>query len=266
MIIIGESLNATIKKVKQAVIDRDAQFIQALAMEQVEKGANMLDVNAAVSGMDEAENLTWMVKTVQEVVNVPLVLDSSSPEALLAAMEVHKGKPMINSISAEKEKVEKLQPVVASADCDVIVLCMDDDGISTDVETRLDIARRVVIPLLEAGKKPEEIYIDPLVMSVSVDMDAPKTTLELIRRIHEGVPGMEGVNTTGGLSNVSFGMPNRRLINSHFLSMAISNGLNSCIVDVRNHDLMNGIYAAAALTDPKGFRNYLKLCRKGIID
>ena len=265
MIIIGESLNATIKKVKEAVINRDVAFVQSLAREQVEKGANMLDVNAAVSGMNEAENLVWMVKTVQEVVDVPLVLDSSDPAALLAAMEVHRGKPMINSISAESEKVEKLQPVVANSDCDVIVLCMDDNGISNDVDVRLDIARRAVMPLLEAGKKPQEIYVDPLVMSVSVDMAAPKKTLELFQRIHDGVPGIEGVNTTGGLSNVSFGMPNRRLLNSHFLTMAICMGMNSCIVDVRNRDLMSGIYAASALVDPKGFRSYLKLCRKGVI-
>lgn len=265
MIIIGESLNATIKKVKEAVISRDTEFVQALAKEQVEKGATMLDVNAAVSGMNEAENLVWMVKTVQEVVDVPLVLDSSDPDALLAAMAVHRGKPMINSISAESEKMEKLLPVVASGNCDVIVLCMDDNGISNDVEVRLDIAKRVVTPLLEAGKKPSEIYIDPLVMSVSVDMTAPGKTLELFRRISQGVPGMEGVNTTGGLSNVSFGMPNRRLLNSHFLTMAIYNGMSSCLVDVRNRDLMAGIYGALALVDAKGFRNYLKLCRKGMI-
>lgn len=265
MLIIGESLNATVKLVKEAIINRDEEFIKTLAKIQVEKGATALDANAAVSGMSEAENLVWMVKVIQSVVNIPLVLDSSDPDALLAAMEVHKGKPMINSLSAESEKMERLFSVISQTDCDVIVLCMDDDGISNDVQTRLEIAKKIVSPLLQAGKRPEEIYIDPLVMSVSVDTTAPKKTLDLYRMINEGVPGLEGVNTTGGLSNVSFGMPNRKLLNSLFLTMAISMGMNSCIVDVRDHNLMAGIFAATALLDPKGFRNYLKLSRKGLI-
>lgn len=265
MLIIGESLNATRKEVREAVINQNAAFIKALAKEQVENGANMLDVNAAVTGRIEAEDLVWMVKTVQEEVEIPLVLDSSDPEALSSAMKVHRGRPMINSLSGEKEKLEKLVPVVANSDCDIIVLSMDDSGISNDVEGRMKAARAGVLPLLNAGKKPHEIYVDPLVMAASVDPAASRTTLELFRLLHEGAGEMAGVKTTGGLSNVSYGMPNRRLLNSVFLTMAIVNGMDSCIVDVRDKALMAGIYGALALMDEAGFMNYLKLSRKGLI-
>jgi 5-methyltetrahydrofolate--homocysteine methyltransferase len=265
MLIIGESLNATRKDVREAVISHDDAYIMSLAKEQIDKGANMLDVNAAVAGRNESEDLAWMVKTVQSVVDVPLVLDSSDPDALVSAMKVHRGSPMINSLSAESEKIESLLPVVCDFDCDVIVLCMDDSGIPNDVDTRIVMARKAVEPLLKAGKRADQIYLDPLVMSVSVDTAAPKKTLELYQLFSEGVEGLEGVNTTGGLSNVSFGMPNRRLLNSLFLTMAIAMGMNSCLVDVRNQALMSGIYGAMALLDDKAFKNYLKMSRKGQI-
>ena len=127
-------------------------------------------------------------------------------------------------------------------------------------------ARLVIGELEKNGKKRGELYVDPLVMPLSVDTSAPKMTLQLLGLLKGGAPEFEGVHATGGLSNVSFGMPNRKLINSHFITMAISNGMDSCIVDARNKALMAGIYAAEALVDPRGMRNYLKLCRKGLIE
>ena len=172
---------------------------------------------------------------------------------------------MINSLSAESEKLEKLLPVVSNTDCDVIVLCMDDSGIPNTLEGRLDAAHRAAGALLKAGKRADELYIDPLVMPLSVDAAAPQMTLDLYRQFHMGIQDLHGVHTTGGLSNVSFGMPIRSLLNSHFITMAIANGMDSCIVDVRNKVLMSGIYAAEALVSAAGMRKYLKLCRKGII-
>lgn len=267
MLIIGESLNATRKDVREAIKAQDVSFIQALAIEQAECGANMLDVNAAVTGRCEAEDLVWMVENVQKVVKIPLVLDSSDPDALTAALKVHQGRPMVNSLSAETEKLEKLLSVVSGADCDVIVLCMDDTGIPSTIEGRLAAARLVVGELVKSGKNPSDLYIDPLVMPLSVDNAAPQMTLNLFKQFHNsGSPEFLGVHTTGGLSNVSFGMPNRRLLNSHYITMAIACGMDSCIVDVRNKSLMAGIYAAEALVTVAGMRNYLKLCRKGLIE
>lgn len=261
MLIIGESLNATRQTVRAAVETHDASFIQALALEQVAAGADMLDVNAAVTGQNEIEDLPWMVQVVQEVVDVPLVLDSSDTNALMAAMKVHRGRPMINSISAESEKINKLLPVVAEADCSVIVLCMDDHGIPNDAKGRLKTAQAAVLPLLAAGKKKEDIYVDPLVMSISVEPNAAKTTLEVIRSLAAGE--LAGVQITGGLSNVSYGMPGRKLLNRVFLTAAMTLGLNSCIVDVRDQALMSTIYAAMSLLEEKGSRAYLKVYRQG---
>lgn len=261
MLVIGESLNTTRKDVKAAVINHDSEFIQRLAIEQVAAGAAMLDVNAAVAGKDEVEDLPWMVRTVQEVVDVPLALDSSNDHALLAAMEVHRGRPMINSISAEAEKMARLLPVVSKADCSIIVLCMDDQGIPSDVEGRLNAARAVARPLLDAGKSYEDIYIDPLVMSISVDPTAARTTLDVIRELRTG--DLAGVQITGGLSNVSFGMPGRKLLNRVFLTTAMLMGLNSCIIDARDQALMSTIHAAACLLEDGGSRKYLKLYRQG---
>jgi 5-methyltetrahydrofolate--homocysteine methyltransferase len=138
---------------------------------------------------------------------------------------------------------------------------MDDNGIPLDAAGRIQAARMVVKPLLEAGKKPEDIYIDPLVMSISVDPQAARTTLEVIKEL--GVSDLAGVQITGGLSNVSYGMPARKLLNRVFLTTAMCLGLNSCIVDVRDQALMSSIYAAMALLEEGGTRNYIKAYRQG---
>ncbi len=263
MLIIGESLNATRKQVGAAVQSHDEAFIQALAKEQVAAGAQMLDVNAAVMGRKESEDLPWMVKTVQAVVDVPLVLDSGDPSALEAAMAVHRGRPIVNSITGEGRKLDALLPVVAKADCAVIVLCMDDKGIAPDVEGRLRAARTAVLPLLTAGKKAEDILVDPLVMAAAADPGAPMVTLAVLRGLRQGE--LTGVRTVGAVSNVSFGLPARRLLNRVFLVMAITAGLDACLIDVRDRALMSTVYAAASLRGEDRFRTYLKAYRQGIL-
>lgn len=261
MLIVGESLNATRKEMMSAVQLHDEAFVHALAREQVAAGAQMLDVNAAVPGRNETEDLAWLVQTVQTVVDVPLVLDSSDPKALAAAIAVHRGKPMINSLTGEGSKLDTLLPIVAGADCSVLVLCMDDRGISASVEERLKAARRAVLPLLAAGKKAEDIFVDPLVMAAAADLGAPMTTLEVLRSLRQG--DIAGVRTIGGMSNVSFGFPARRLLNRVFLVMAMTAGLDACIVDVRDRALMSSIYAAVGLRGEDRFRTYLKAYRQG---
>lgn len=263
MLIVGESLNATRKDVKAAILSHDEVFIQSLARVQVAAGARMLDVNAAVPGGKEAEDLPWLVQTVQAAVNIPLVLDSSDSTALAAAMKVHAGRPMINSLTGEADKLDVLLPVVAHNDCTVIVLCMDDRGISSSMEGRLTAARRAVQPLRAAGKKAEDIFVDPLVMAAAADLNAPGTTLNILHSLHQGE--FAGVSTIGGMSNVSFGFPGRRLLNRVFLVMAMAAGLDACIIDVRDRALMSSLHAAAGLLGEDRFRNYLKAYRQGML-
>lgn len=262
MLIIGESLNATRKEICTAVSTRNIEFVQSLAREQVVAGANVLDVNAAVPGEDEVANLVWMVKVVQEAVEVPLVIDSSCAEAIAAAVGVHQGRPMINSISGETDRINKLLPIALQNECDVIVLCMDDAGIPRTVEGRMKSARKVIEPLLNNGKRSDEIFVDPLVGAAATDPDAPKVTLQTIQMIKEEFPGIQ---TVAGVSNVSFGMPSRKLLNRVFLSLCICKGLDSCIVDARDQALTSVIWATTGLIGDDKFRPYLKTYRKGAL-
>jgi len=261
MLIIGESLNASRKEVEEAVHAHNEAFIQELAQAQVNAGAQMLDVNAAVPGRYETEDLPWMVRTVQRVVDIPLVLDSADPEALIEAMAVHRGRPMINSVSAEKDKMSKLLPVVAEHDCSVIALCMDDSGIPQGADERLLAGRTVVAALKTAGKQAADIYVDPLVLAAATDPNAPSTTLKVIKGLQQGETS--GVHITAGVSNVSFSLPVRSLLNRVFLTMALTMGLDACIVNVRDKAMMSTIYAAMGLRGDDRFRTYLQAYRQG---
>lgn len=262
MLIIGESLNATRKGVHDAVNDQDVEFIQKLAVDQVNAGAMMLDVNAAVPGRKEEEDLPWMVQKVQEVVKVPLAIDSANPDAIIAALAVHQGRPMINSISGEEEKLQKLLPIVTETDCDVILLCMDDEGIPHSVDKKITIAKKVIDRLLAKGKSLENVYVDPLIGAAATQPDAGVIAMETIRRIKAEFPG---IHTAAGVSNISFGMPTRKLLNRIFLSLCISNGLDGCIVDSRDQELMSSVWATLGLCGQDRFRSYMKAYKKGLL-
>ncbi len=210
--IIGESLNASIPSVKDAIVDRDDEKVTALAIRQAECGAHMLDVNAAVVGSNEPEDLVWMIQTVQSVVDLPLVMDSSDPKALQAALKVYDGPaPILSSITGEMtEGHETLLSLAVEHDCGLVAMCMDDEGISPDPAKRLDVAERLFDRVGKAGLKPENLHIDPLVMAISADTTAGATFLELLHMIRGRLPA---VHTFCGASNVSHGMPLRRLIN-----------------------------------------------------
>lgn len=262
MLIIGESLNATRKAVHEAVNAQDVDFIQKLAVDQVNAGAMMLDVNAAVPGRKEEEDLPWMVQKVQEVVNVPLAIDSAHPDAIIAALAVHKGRPLINSISGEEDKLSKLLPIVTETDCDVILLCMDDEGIPHSVDKKIEIAKKVIDRLLVKGKKIENVYVDPLIGAAATQTDAGLIAIDTIKRIKAEFPG---VHTAAGVSNISFGMPTRKLLNRTFLSLCISNGLDGCIVDARDQDLLSTVWATMGLCGQDRFRSYMKAYKKGLL-
>ena len=264
--IIGESLNASIPSVKEAVIERDEEKVTALATRQAECGAHMLDVNAAVVGRNEPDDLVWVIQTVQSVVDLPLVMDSSDPKALQEALKVYGGPaPILSSITGEMtEGHEILLSLAVEHDCGLVAMCMDDEGISPDPVRRLHVAERLFERAGKAGLKPENLYIDPLVMAISADTTAGATFLELLHMIRERLPG---VHTFCGASNVSHGMPLRRLINHTFISMLVALGMDSFLVNVRDQGLMATFLASAALIGQDEWSmKYIGAFRAGKLD
>ncbi|MBS3920711.1 MAG: dihydropteroate synthase [Deltaproteobacteria bacterium] len=262
MLIIGESINGTIQKVGQAILDRNEPFLRELAKVQYECGAHFLDINAGVAGGNEVEDLCWLVKIVQKEVPIPLMIDSANPEALKAALSVycHSEPPILNSISGEEEKWNKLFPVISETKCKIVVLLMDDHGIPKTIEERLGIAKKLYQNLVQADIPPDHIFFDILVLSVAVEPDAALVALETIKTIRLNFPQS---HITCGVSNVSMGLPARKLINRTFLTMAIAAGLDTLLIDVRDQALMSSIYAGKALTNQDPYcLEYLKAYRE----
>jgi len=258
MLIIGESINGTIPKVGQAIQEKNETFLRELAKTQYECGAQMLDVNAGIAGGNEVEDLPWLVQLVQKEVPIPLMIDSANPDALKAALSVyqHSELPILNSISGEEEKWNKLFPVVAEKRGKVVVLCMDDQGIPKTVDARTAIAARLFDRLMRVGIPEDYIYFDPLVLAVSVESDAGLVTLETIRALRSKFPQSHIIC---GASNVSMGLPGRKLINRTFIAMSIFAGLDTLFIDVRDQALLSTIYASRPLVNQDDYcMQYLK--------
>ncbi|MCP4626992.1 MAG: methyltetrahydrofolate cobalamin methyltransferase [bacterium] len=261
MIIIGELINASRKAVGVAIEARDAAAIQKVAEDQHAAGANFIDVNAGIFVKKEPEYLAWLVQTVQEVVDGPCAIDSPNPRAIEAALAVHQGTPMINSISLEKERYENLMPIIAGTDMKVIALCMSDDGMPKTVEDRLKIADKLVNGLLQNNVKMENIFVDPLVQPLSVD-DTFGT--EFIEAVEQIMQKFEGIHTACGLSNISYGLPVRPFLNQTFMVMAITKGLDGAIVNPLDKKMMANITAAETLAGKDSFcMNFLQAFRAG---
>ncbi|OGP93178.1 MAG: hypothetical protein A2156_08485 [Deltaproteobacteria bacterium RBG_16_48_10] len=261
MLIIGESINGTIPKVGQAIQEKDEKFLAELAKTQYECGAQMLDVNAGVAGGNELEDLPWLIKLVQKEVPIPLMIDSANPDALKAAFGVyqHSELPILNSISGEEEKWKRLFPVLSEKKVKIVLLCMDDQGIPKTVEGRMAIASRLFDRLVQAGFPEDFIYFDPLVLAVAVESEAGLVTLETIRALRAKFPKS---HVTCGASNVSMGLPGRKLINRTFIAMAIFAGLDTLFVDVRDLALLSTIYASSPLVNQDSYcMQYLKAFR-----
>lgn len=228
-ILIGERINPTgKKKLAAALLAGDMDVVRREAIAQIEAGADMLDVNVGVAGLDQVKALPVALKTVMEVVDVPISIDSNNPDALDAALKLYKGKPLINSITGEEKAMASLLPLVKEYGTAFIALCMDDEGIPTDVERRVAIAHKIVDRAVKMGIAQEDVVVDCLVMTVGTDHTAGATTQEAIRRVRAEL----GQNVTAGVSNVSFGLPERDTINSVYLTQLIVAGVNCPIVDV----------------------------------
>ncbi len=244
MLVVGEKINSTRKRVAEAVEAFDAGAILDLARCQADAGADFIDVNAGTFGDREAERLVWLVETVQSGIDKPLCLDSPSPAALEAAVKVHRGEPMINSISLEADRFEPLLSLVGNHPARVVALCMGKTGIPATAAERVRIAGELVEALTGKGVALEKIYVDPLVQPVSVDTHNGSIALDAIAGIRQAFPG---VNTICGLSNISFGLPERRLINRTFLSQAMARGLSAAILDPLDRGLMSVLCSARML-------------------
>ena len=265
MIIIGEKINSTLKAVRPAIEAYDTETISNLAKSQAEAGSAYLDVNAGMFHNDESERLAWLVETVQAVVDTPLCLDSPSAAALEAALKVCRGQTaMINSITCEKERLESILPLVLEYKTKIIALCMDDSGMPETADGRYEIAKRLIGKLSDAGVKLDDIYIDPLVRPVSTGPHYGIAAIETIRRVKTEYPE---VHIACGLSNVSFGLPQRKLINQAFLISAMNAGMDGAILDPLDKKLMAYIAATEALLGIDDYCvEYLEKFRAGFFE
>jgi 5-methyltetrahydrofolate--homocysteine methyltransferase len=243
-VVIGEKINPTgRKKLAAALKEGDLNYVKELALKQVAAGADILDVNVGVPGVDEEDLLPKVARVVSETVDVPLCLDSANRDALAAALAVLPGRPLVNSVNGEEDSLEAVLPVIKEFDVPVIGLVMDDDGIPESAEARLAVADRIIERAAKLGIGPENIIIDPLVLTVGADSKAGAVTLGTIRKVKEKY----GVNINLGASNVSFGLPDRHTLNQAFLALAIGAGATCAITDpmkltttIRAADLLIG--------------------------
>jgi 5-methyltetrahydrofolate--homocysteine methyltransferase len=227
-VMIGERINPTGRKLLADEMARgDYSRVVADALAQVEAGAQMLDVNAGIPLADEPRILAECVKLVQETVSVPLSIDSSIVEALEAGIAAYKGKPLLNSVTGEEERLERVLPLVAKYKAAVVAISNDETGISEDPDVRFAVAKKIVERAADHGIAREDVVVDPLVMPVGAINDAGRKLIYLLRRLREELK----VNTTCGASNFSFGLPNRRGLNAAFLPMMIGAGMTSAIMN-----------------------------------
>ncbi len=227
-VIIGERINPTGRKaVLAAFAVGDYEIARTDALAQVAAGAHMLDVNAGVPGADEPALLTAVLRTVMETTDVPLCIDTADPAALAAALSIYKGKALVNSCNGEERSLNAVLPVVKEHGAAVIGLCMDDDGIPETAEARLRVAGKIIERAGKLGIPVNDVVIDPLALTMGADAGAGKLALDSIELIVKEF----GVNITMGASNISFGMPDRALINSTFIAMAIHAGMTCPITN-----------------------------------
>ena len=263
MIIVGEKINTSRKAIAEAVENRDAATILDVAEEQSQAGATYVDVNAGTFVNSEPEHLEWLVRTIQGELDIPLSLDTPNPSALAAAVESHKGEPLINSISLEEDRFQAFLPIVKSKPCKVVALCMSQTSMPTTIEERVAVGSELIAKLTEEGVPLENIFVDPLVQPVSVDVRMGPATLGAIRAIMDAFPG---VNTICGLSNISFGLPERRLINRSFLTLAMAYGLSAAILDPTDSKIMAALLSVEMILGRDEYcENYIQAYQDGRI-
>lgn len=240
-VVIGERINPTGRKLlAKEMKNGDYSRVQSDALEQVTAGAQVLDVNAGIPLADEPAILAECIKLIQSITDVPLCIDSSIVAALEAGLEAYEGKPLLNSVTGEEERLEVVLPLVRKYQCAVVAISNDDTGISEDPDVRFDVARKIVERAADHGIPASDIVVDPLVMPIGAINSAGRQVMHIVKRLREELK----VNTTCGASNLSFGLPNRHGLNSSFISMAIASGMTSAITNPMHADLMQAVRGA----------------------
>ncbi len=243
-VIIGERINPTArKKLGEALLVGDVEIVRREALSQVQAGAQILDVNVGYPGVDEPRMVKEAVKAVMETVDVPICLDSASPEVMEAALTVYQGKILLSSVTGEDSKMDQILPLVKRHGTAVVALLMDDTGIPNDARVRFEIARKIVGRAEALGIPREDIIVDCACMTVGTDSTAGAVTLETIRLVRQEL----GCNMTLGASNVSFGLPERKTINAAYLPMVLAAGVNCPIVDPTVPEIAKAILSSDLL-------------------
>jgi 5-methyltetrahydrofolate corrinoid/iron sulfur protein methyltransferase len=264
MLIIGELINSTRKQIRKAVEEKDAALIQKLARDQAAAGANWIDVNAGAFPTDEVEKLSWLITVIRQATDAPLSIDSPRAAAVEAGLAMAGADPLLNSISAESERYHALLPLVKKHGARVVALSLDDRGMTDDMELVWQVSDALVKRLEDDGVPPDHIFVDPLVRPVSTNGEYAMGALRVVERLTERHPQ---VHKTCGLSNVSYGLPRRRLINQVFVAMAIARGMDSAIIDPLDQRMMAHIVAAEALSGRDQFcMGYITAEREGRLE
>ncbi|MCL2889272.1 MAG: methyltetrahydrofolate cobalamin methyltransferase [Eggerthellaceae bacterium] len=264
MIIIGEKINGFIPKTLAAIEARDADYIRSIAISQSEAGAHYLDICAGTSPDRERETMEWLIATAQEVSDLPLCLDSSDPLVLLEMMALAKKPGLLNSVSMEEGKCEKIFPAIQGSGWGAIALTCNSSGIPEDPQVKLAIAREIISLARQHGIDDSRLFIDPLVTTLATKQDSLPNFTEAIRLIHEEFPR---VHFTSGLSNISFGMPCRKAINQQFLCLAMAAGMDSAIMDPTQAHMQTALYATKALLGNDEYcMDYLQAYRRGAFE
>ena len=267
MLVIGENINASNRSVAEAIVNRDREFLQNLAVAQVVAGADFIDVNSAVeSGSPEYEavSMEWLVEVVQEVTDKPLTIDADNPGVIEAALRKYRGERlMLNSVTAEPEKLASIGSLAAEHQAWLVALAMGANGVPSSVEERLAACEQIMVHLTQFGLEAEHIFFDPLILPIAVDSSQGLVTLKTLEQIKYRYPA---ARTVLGLSNISYGLPKRKLVNRAFLLMAAHAGLDAVILNPLDAKMMSFIKVADMLTgkDPS-CKGYIRANRKGIL-
>ena len=271
MLIIGECINSTTPEVLEAIENRGVDFIQELAKGQVEAGANYIDVNAGARIKTEREDLDWLINTVNEVVNVPLSIDSANPDTIKHGLEIYSGlkqknnepefKVMVNSINGERTHCQKVLPLVKEYNCEVIGLLIDENGIPDKPEDRVKIGSKIIDQLHEYEIPIDRLYLDVVIQPISTDTTKGITILETLKLVKQDFPE---VKTVLGLSNISFGLPENELINRTFLAMLMVYGLDAAIMNPLDKQILGSLQTAKMLLNQDEFcMKYITAYRDG---
>lgn len=263
MLIVGELFNTSRKIIKENVEMRNAEYIRNLAQKQVSAGADYLDVNCSDISGSELDVMKWLVENIQAAVSVSLCIDSPNPATVEIGLSmVRNGQPMVNSITAEEERYTKMLPLVIKSRAKVVALAMDDGGVPEAAKDSLRVAKDLIYKLTQSGIAKEDIYLDPLIKPIGVDDRAVLDVIDTVRSIKQEFPG---VHIISALSNVSFGLPNRKVLNNAFMIQCLTVGVDAFILDPLDRVLIGNLRASQALLGQDPYcAKYLAAHRSGL--